>query len=264
VIRLSVVLPSIRPGKLRRHVKSMECLAPDIPRDEIQLIVIYQDPLTYQMCTDMGVNTPVYHPRTPSDQPVPFVELRSRGFEKAVGEYILMIDDDHTYVRRNEHRPSSGEYLRECLEYMDANPDVGTLSTNGHFGSVAWQYEIKKDPKNGLVGISKGLLARNNIELMPTDEERALLGMLEESIYIYGMMAKGYSHAKRFLNPTKLDPSKYMGYPGNPTYSYDVVAENIGGYIQKRYKDIKWHHESRRFPKGLLVEQRVNKRKRGW
>jgi hypothetical protein len=206
----------------------------------------------------MGVDKYIAYHSIPKIEPMPIVEWRSGCMDMAQGKYFLFIDHDHRFTAKGRW-PSSGTYIKECLDWMDVNYEVGSLGTNAFFGGAAWKDGFMKNPKNGLIAIVTGLFIRNVQEAHANYEERKMVGVLDESLWVYKLMAAGYTHSKRFYNPTKFDNFHTRVNVGTSSYSRKVIDNNIGGYIQRRWSDIGWHHESKKYPIGVLIEQRKNR-----
>lgn len=212
--------------------------------------VIGQHPVTH----DMLINQPDVRFTIVSPPAIPglieMVMWYNIGMAMGIDcEYFLIVDDDHRY------KPGSGKYFQQCIDYMDAHPDVGFMMTKGYFGSAAWGDAIVKHPANGLVNLDRGMIMRNVAEFEFNEEELGFVGTLVESLLCYKMMALGYNVAKRFCNPTLKDRSKRLNN-GLISYSDETLQANIGGYIRRIYNDPTWTHESRKYPSGLLAIQR--------
>jgi hypothetical protein len=257
-MRFSIIFPSHRLAQTARIMKSLKNLSPMVHGVDYEVVVACQDPLKIQDCHDAGVDKIIPYPAVDISNPMPIVEWRAACMEFAQGDYFLMVDHDHMFQPKGKW-PSSGDYLLECLDWMDNNQDVGSLGTNAFFGGAAWKDKFVKNPANALVAIVTGLWIRNVPEAHATSEERKLVGVLDESLWTYKMMAAGYTHAKRFYNPTKFDNFHTRVNVGTSSYSKQVIDANIGGYIQRKWSDPTWQHESRKYPKGVLRDQAYNR-----
>jgi hypothetical protein len=242
----------------KRLINSLKNLEPLVHGIDYEIVVATQPPLSASEAIDLNIDKVVTHPSVPITVPMPIVEWRASCMDIAVGKYFLMIDHDHHFKPKGKW-PSSGQYLKECLDWLDDNFDVGSLGTNAFFGGAAWKDKFVKDPANGLIAIVTGLFIRNVPEAHATARERRLVGVLDESLWAYKVMAAGYRHSKRFYNPTKFDNFHTRVNTGNSSYSKKVIDQNIGGYICSRWDDPSWHHESKRYPVGVLREQRKNR-----
>lgn len=244
--KISICVPTINPGLLKQFTNSISF----IKSLNTELILICQHPVTKQYCYDLGADIAIEAEQT---KPVRFVDLRAKGIEVATGDYILWSDDDHRYV------PNSLSYISECIDYMENNKDVGSIAMAGYFGSVAWGDKIMKNPKSCMLPTDRGFILRNDPVLVPDENERNLLGLGEEMIFIFRLMASGYSHAKRFCCPNKIRPAKKINC-GDISYSAEIFNQNIGKYIAERYDHPNWDSQKRIFPIGLIREQRLNRK----
>ena len=245
--KISIVVPTHIKYEIASFMRSTEFLQPM----DFQVCVVAQDPVTYDFLEKIGVHT-----YTITDPPkiknlIEMVRWYDLGMKSGSDcDYFLFVDHDHRFQPAKNGKPSSGAYYQECIDYMDANPDVGVFNTKFYFGGAAWKYEIKKNPVNGLININTGMFIRNVPEFVFTKRELSFVGTLVESLLAYKMLALGYNNAKRYYCPTTFTRSKRL-YSGEPTYSEDVLLKNIQGYIREIYNDPTWDHESRKYPKGL-------------
>jgi len=263
-MKISIVMPAHRPRLIRRFMNSMVHMAPFEKGVDIEVCIAASGPVTYDMLVDYGVDKFIILPTPEPNEPFPFVEYTARAMELGTGDYFLRVDDDLQFKPAKGDRPSSGTYFMEAYRWLVNNPDVGVMCTRGYLGGSAWQYEIRKDSTNGLISTNVGILTKNVPVAMPNEEERKLLGTMEESVMAYRVLADGFTYAKRFYNPTTYDYPipRRSGERLKPNYTPEVIQKYGGGYIQRRYKDRKWTHERKKFPAGMLVEQRINRRKR--
>ena len=254
MVKLSIAIHSNRPGNIKKFSTSIKEKLASL---NTEVVAVIQPPVSLADC--INVTKPIYHEAFDQSKPIPFVMLRHIAITSCVGEYILLVDDDHTFV------DGSAKYLDECVSYMDSNPDVGILATKGVFGSVAWGDRIVKHPTSGVMATSRGVIIRNVSDAITNNEENKLVGAGDEYIIGYRIMAAGWSFAKRFMNPTLQAPTKQVGH-NNISYNVNLMNNNVRQYIRTRYQDPNWSYIGHRpgapirFPKGLLVEQKRNRK----
>lgn len=250
--RLAIIYPSHRPHLVMRSYSSRKALG-DL---DYKFCVIGQNPVTHEMLSKLEDTRFVIvdPPKVPGL--IEMVRWYQIGFDMAKdADYFLIVDDDHHWKEITFNHPSSGEYIKQCLDWMDVNPDVGFLMTKGYFGSAAWGDAFVKSPTNGLVNLDRGMIMRNIPEFKFTEEEQSFVGTLVESLLGYKIMAMGYKIAKRFCNPTLKDRGKRLN-SGGISYSDETLTNNIMGYIRRIYNDPTWTHESRKYPRGLMAMHR--------
>jgi len=245
--KVSILIPT----HLRMEIASLMRTTPNLKPMDFEVCVLGQPPVTHRFLEQQKVHRHIIVPVPKVKNLIEMVQwyayLMSMGSDC---EYYLIVDHDHRFKEAKDGKPSSGQYYQECIDYMDANPDVGVFLTKSYFGGAAWKYEIKKNPENGLVNINTGMFLRNVPEFVLTEEEKSFVGTLVESLLAYKMMALGYKLAKRYYCPTRYTRNKRL-YSGLPTYSRTVLLANIQGYIRRIYNDPEWDHESRKYPRGL-------------
>lgn len=250
-MKVSIIVPSHRPHKTRRLLRSLQ----DVQMLNFDVWLLNQSPLNADVFLEMRrsfQHIDIHNAEFPpvdKATPIPIVRWRAMAMAQSDADVFLMLDDDHQFVPKSARWPSSQRYYAECVRYMETYPEVGSIMTSGFFGGAAWKDKFVRNPDNGCVALQTGLFIRNIPNLI-TGDELWLVGLLDESLYIYKAIEMGYTHVKRFYCPTKKDPSKRIGC-GLPTYDKAVIQDNIGGYIQKRYNDPNWHHESKKYPRGL-------------
>lgn len=245
--KVGIIVPTHILTEIAGFMRTIQHLKPM----DFEVCAIAQPPVTYEFLEKMGVHTyAIVDPPKVKGliEMVHWYDVGMRILKHC--DYFLFIDHDHRFKPAKNDKPSSGTYYQECIDYMDANPDVGVFNTKFYFGGAAWKYEIKKNPVNGLLSINTGMFIRNVPEFKFNRRELSFVGTLVESLLGYKMIALGYNNAKRYYCPTTFTKSKRL-YSGEPTYSKEVLLANIQGYIQEIYDDPDWDHESRKYPKGL-------------
>lgn len=257
-IRMAFIIPSNKPSVLEGFIDSMV----HIPRlrEVCDFILVYQEPVELTREIRNAFAKSIQIDAFVKSKPLPMLQLRRYGLQLAKEyDYICYGDDDYRFMpyRYGKNLPmSSDEYYLSSLDYMDQNPDVGVLSQRDYFGGNAWGYEIKKNPKNGLIENSSGGILLRNIgaDIIFPRECWDFVGVMSEPLCGFNIMAEGYSLAKRFNCPnrfTRPGASKHVETGTNISYSEEVANENAQGYIRRKFNDPTWRHSSKKYPKGL-------------
>lgn len=250
--KVAIIFPSNRPHLIERQYATREHLEPL----DYQFHIIAQDPVSNNQLLSMWRTkfTKVAVPEKPDL--IEMVRWYDHGFRIAQSaDYFLIVDDDHRYV------PGSGKYFQECIDYMDANPNVGFMYTKGYteraseFGDSFWI-----NPEDGMISLGRGMILRNIKGFHFTEKELGFVGTLVESLICYKIIMMGYDVVKRFHNPTLKDPSTKL-YSGGIAYSRGILLDNILGHIKREYLDPSWEHESREYPTAIKwIKEKKEKR----
>lgn len=258
--KLGFIIVSNRPEKLARFLQSF-CENWPILDTETKLTLVYQKPVNFAISDifDSCKEIPVFD----HSQPLPMVQLRRHGLDLVEDcEYICTLDDDHQFVGHREGKlypKSSFEFYQDAIKFMDDNPKVGVMSLRGYFGGVAWGYEPKINPANGLFENNAGGLLMRNIgkeKIFPT-ECHNFVGVLSEPLMAYNIINEGYNCAKKFNCPNKFEvpgKSKHVGENSKISYSEEVSNANVQGYIRKKFDDPTWRHSDKKYPKKIAIQ----------
>ncbi len=152
------------------------------------------------------------------------------------------------------YRQSSGFRYLQAIQFMERNSDCAYVMCMGSLGGAAWGTKIKPTTV-GMVATSRGLFVRNcyDGQLFPKDSLK-IPGALGESVATYHALEWGGWKwgARQFNNPTRHKLHKFVANNAeSPLHSLTSRRDGAERYIQNRYADPDWTHNSQRFPKGL-------------
>jgi len=256
-MKVTIIVPSNRPFKFKRFSDSFHYLG-DL-RDKITIHVSAQEPWKIDELQEYQhgsiIDSFSFHEKA---YPTEMIKWRRAGMEaNPNSDYYWFLDDDHQFANSSNSglfRKTCFEYYKDVFEYLEKNQDVGVLSCRGYFGGYAWGYEIKKNPKNGLIATAHGGLFIKNIGLEKICPLELVnnVGALYESVLGYNTISNGYNFAKRYNSPTKTESVKHIGND-NLTYSKEVISKNNQKYVREKFDDPSWEHSSKKYPKGIEI-----------
>ena len=179
---------------------------------------------------------------------IPFADLRYAGMKVSIADYFMFMDDD------NRFKLESDDYYVEVASILYNNKEITTL-----------QCDRKRDGKiglhiqeNGFFWTGYSLIIKNNSIAYLRDEFPGYYGCCEETLFAYKALENEGLPYIYYGNPTSRDTSKPADWNqnNNPSYSEEIIQNNIQGYIQNHYDDNNWRYyeniPNTRFPKGLL------------
>lgn len=176
-------------------------------------------------------------------------------------EFYIITDDDFKYSSGTPSYPrDSGTRYLECLDYLYKYPQCGGVTCMGVLGGYHQQYIIK--PVTGyMYATSRGLILRNFSKdiskgLLLPPESHGNLGGLEESVMVFWRFEQGLFFSKQLNNPTiHWHPSKIdINLDENDMHNLTLISSGHLKFIRERYDDESWFYESKRLPKGCVVE----------
>lgn len=189
---------------------------------------------------------------------VPFVKLR--GFPMAYTyvnggtDWFLFLDDDNRFPE------GSDEFYIQCYNFLDFDPTCSVLELSNKGNSGIYE---KTD---GFFWTGYGLFLRHT-ELIITDIMKDIIylkGACEDILYSYLTLEYSGLPYVIYGNPTTRDKSKPNDWNqnNNPSYSEEVLNNNVIGYIRKKFNEPNWEFYKNinclRLPK--LLQEKINNR----
>lgn len=170
--------------------------------------------------------------------------------------YFIIADDNFKFSKGYSTRPElgdSGQRYIECIKYLEKKPSCGVLQCEGALGGSIHGPGIKP-VRVGTFWTCYGLFLRNiGVKKIVPKKLDKLLSGLEESVFVYHIIERGYYPAKQFFNPTR-QMDKKRSCDGHNSTIHDTLKhkEYNQTYIQQRYNDYEWDWFKGRYPKGLI------------
>lgn len=248
---VAIVFPSNKTGIATKHIlstSSIDSLNAFAEHVDLTIVMVaqgaalLQDMETAKLdCAANGIRLIVIE--QPERNPCSIFALRTAG-ALAAGDvtYIMNIDDDATFV------PDSSRVYSECVDYLEANSDCGSVACCGFFGSATFGDHVKPDRQGWMVENGKGLFLRNVFKGHPFPTEcENFVGGFEESLAVLKLNRAGYYHAKKFKVRTKhVRPKPIVANGGsdaghedggrerdNQLHSAALTEENAFAWIRK-------------------------------
>lgn len=187
-----------------------------------------------------------------SNKLVSFARLRGSGMKNSTADYFLFMDDDNRFPKECD------SYFMGCIQFLKDYAFCSVLQAdrkrNNQYG-----FHYKKD---GFYWTGYGLFIRNIIK----DYSKLLdfNGCCEETLFAYETLNIDGLAYTMYGNPTYRDTSNPVKHneENNPSYSEEVIQNNIQGYIQEKYCDSKWSYYKDIPNTSLpnLLQEKINKR----
>lgn len=167
---------------------------------------------------------------------------RNLGFTKAIGEYLIMLDDD-----------SNIEFgLEEALNYMDKNSMVGVLAlnvTNGPYTSALWQ-----DGQETVGFIGCGAVIRRKVfELIGGFAEWIFLYVEE---WEYGLRVINAGYQVRFFAACHVNHRASMINRSSKRFRVNVTKNELA-IVYKHFSYRKWNYLFRVFGSNIKMIHKI-------
>lgn len=241
-MRVGIILISNRPDKLNNFVSSLNKL-PRL-RSAVEVYAAVQPPFTgaepalkeldgFVLVENYGV-------------PVPFTWYRLQAMLLAREcDLFWSLDCDHKFDESGSGMHIT-QYYFEVFRYFNFEKDAGVLCCTGEEKE---DYNFHVNPRDRKIWTDRGGLFLRNIGVDKIIEpsEQHLVGALFECLAAYNIMSYGYSFAKRYNAPLKMERyttergyKRYMVKHMDVSYSDSVLDVNIRGRIRSKFEDPTW------------------------
>ena len=257
-MRLGIILPSNNPSAFMnnflptvQHIKELADFSsilinfqPPWRRDEIIIAHMELSGYGFEVRSDYNEYS----------RPVPMGKVRQSAAKLGEDDcdIFLSVDDDFKFSPGTKtQKKTSGKKYLDCLDYMAKNERCGVVFVKGFFGGAGWGEKIS--PIWGdMYATYRGLFLRKVPGMLfTTPAACAIRGGLEESIAVFGRIARGYWPAKQMNNPTMSFTERVdrVGLPEHDIHNPEVIAGAVE-FIRMKYEDPDWTYDKRTIPKG--------------
>lgn len=272
MLSIGIVVPTNNPKNMEtKFVRSLEHIS-EI-QDRTKILINFQPPYTQNIIDrvvssiqEKGYDVDYVFDEE-YDKPIKIALIRERCalLDPNLNTYMIA-DDNFKFSPGTTKSPySSGQRYLEALEYMEKFPNCGGVQCMGFLGGYTYGRKIRP-AWNYWFGSRQGLILRNikdelsgNVVLAPSEEFLELRGGLEELMYPYARMERGYFMSKQMNVPTVHIAKRMSKTTPEDMQHPDVFDNNIAKYIRDRYDQPNWKYNSKKSPKELKVRYLENK-----
>lgn len=167
---------------------------------------------------------------------------RNLGFEKAKGEYLIMLDDD-----------SNIEFgLEEAMAFMDQNPKIGVLGLNiinGPYTSTLWQ-----DGQESVGFIGCGAIIRREVYKKIGGFAEWIFLYVEE--WEYGLRVTDAGYEVRFFANCQVNHRASMINRSSKRFRVNVTKNELG-IVYKHFSYKKWNYMFRVIGSNLKMVHKI-------
>lgn len=251
-MKIDVIIPSNNIDEINGFIKSFNKMKSF--KKYCQLVIIGNGDLHRKHINYVN-NLPIKFIRLDKDysgEIIPFAKLRGLGMKDSSSDFFLFMDDDNRFTIECD------SYFTSCVSFIIANPLCSVI-----------QAERERDGPKGIImkldgfyWTGYGLFLKNIIK--EYDHLLDFKGCCEETLYVYETLYNDGLPYIFYGNPTTRDKSldPKWNENNNPSYSEEIIQDNIQGYIQDKYEDSNWRYYNNIPNNNMpnLLQQKINER----
>jgi len=266
-MKVGIIMPSSYPDRVKNGlIPSLDYISE--LRDIAQFLIVFNGNLwdyskidkVLELINEKGFEVK-YRVEGVLEKPLNLIKLRTRCAELSpYDKYWLFVDDDFRFVKETPKiKRSSGRRYLEAIDYMDRFDKCGVLNVKSFLGGKPqWLKIIGVDAE--MIATNRGLFLRNMQEhgfLLSPGNTHYLVGGLEETLFGYERISRGYFVAKQMNNPTvHISAAGRVSDKGDNMHNTTIMDANIAGYIREKWGTWRYHHKE--YPPGLRGMYKIN------
>lgn len=236
---ISICVISNQPYTLMEMIKTINSSTMPF-QSQIELCISHQFhgmdlPSTFeQLCFDRNIRLkkePTPSPYKDKDGRFNYAMARVHSVSMATNPYILIADSDFEFQSKaGSMNYSSGDRIRDGIEFLDANPTAGIIRLSSAFGGYHFGRDFVEF-KSSCASTDRGLLLRNDPSTALIIPEMIVAGVGEDVAIILTKFIQGYNAYKGFNSITNKPVGKQFG----KGYNIEIEREGLLGTINELY-----------------------------